>query len=255
MGIRFISELHKKVHNDELFSKDKHNGYAFGIYFSAYQASKLGFKSITCIEIGVAGGNGLVAMEKISSLVKDEFNIDIKLIGMDTGEGMPKPESYKDLPYTWREGQYVLEKDDLQDKLSNSKLVLGNVKSTVETLSEIIDFQKSPIGFISFDVDYYSSTRDALKILNYETIPRALLLFDDLVSTDIRYISEDIGQMAAIKEFNNSNDDKIRFIEHLGFNRPKNALWTRKIYCLHRYKQYNYNSYIDWNEDKQLKII
>ncbi len=250
----FISELHKKIHNDQLFLKDKHNGYAFGMYFSAYQAFKLGFKSISCIEIGVAGGNGLVAMEKISSLISDEFNIEIKLIGMDTGEGMPKPEGYKDLPYTWREGQYLLEKEELNKKLCSAKLILGNVKHTVKTLPKEIDFESSPISFVSFDVDYYSSTRDALEILKYNTIPRTLLLFDDLVSTDIRYLSEDIGQMAAIKEFNSNNDDKIRFIEHLGFNRPKNALWTRKIYCFHRYSQANYNSYIDWNEDKQLKI-
>ena len=80
---------------------------------------------------------------------------------------MPKPESYKDLPYTWREGQYLLEKDDLKYILRYAKLALGNVKTTVENLSKLVDFQSSPIGFISFDVDYYSSTRDALKILNY----------------------------------------------------------------------------------------
>ena len=249
-----MSELHKKVHNDELFNKDKHNGYAFGVYFAAYQAKQLGFNSMTGVEIGVAGGNGLVALEDIAQLVRDEFSIQINLIGMDTGEGMPAPESFKDLPYTWRKGQYKMDQLELKSKLKTANLIIGNVRETVNSIDSYVDFQKSPLGFISFDVDYYSSTRDALSILQFDTIPRAILFFDDVVSTDLRYMCPDIGQLAAINEFNEKNQDKIRFIDHLGYNRPKNALWTRKIYCLQRYSQDNYNLYIDWSADKQLKL-
>ena len=254
--MNFISDLHEQVHNDKLFSIDKHNGYAFGLFFSAYQAKSLGHRSITCVEIGVAGGNGLLALEEIAFKVSEDLDIKVQLLGLDTGEGMPAPLDYRDLPYTWRQGQYKIDLNVLQSKLSLSKLVIGNVSDTIPDLLKSYDFQNSPLAFVSFDVDYYSSTRDALLILQAPSIPRTILFFDDLVSTDLRYISEDVGQLAAINDFNAlSKESKIRFIEHLGFNRPNNALWTRKIYCHHNYTHPLYNSYIDWNTDKQLRLI
>jgi len=69
----------------------------------------------------------------------------------------------------------------LESRLTRAKLRLGLVKDTV---SDFIADKPAPVAFISVDLDYYSSTVDALRLLD---APEALLLprvhcyFDDIM--------------------------------------------------------------------------
>ncbi len=51
----------------------------------------------------------------------------------------------------------------LPSTLHRSELVIGDVKETPSPAHAVW-----PIGFISFDLDYYSSTRDAFRIFEGE---------------------------------------------------------------------------------------
>jgi hypothetical protein len=83
--------------------------YGYGVYQAALLASQLKIPRITAIEFGVAGGRGLVALEKISSEVEKALGVGIDVIGFDTGESMPEAADYRDLPHVWGRGFYKMD--------------------------------------------------------------------------------------------------------------------------------------------------
>src|SRR4051794_34328749 len=72
--------------------------YAYGIHSAAKLARALGLDRITAVEFGVAGGNGLVSMERIAESVGGHVGVEVAVMGFDAGSGMPAPEDYRDLP-------------------------------------------------------------------------------------------------------------------------------------------------------------
>ena len=66
---------------------------------SVIEAKKLNYDEITFIELGVAGGNGIVALEKYKTKIQKIYNIKIKIFGFDYGEGLPNSENTFDLKY------------------------------------------------------------------------------------------------------------------------------------------------------------
>ncbi len=59
------------------------------LYESAREASKLGYKELSVLELGVAGGNGIIALENYKKNIENAFNMKISVFGFDTGTGMP----------------------------------------------------------------------------------------------------------------------------------------------------------------------
>ena len=80
--------------------------YAYGIYSAADLARRLKIPAISVIEFGVAGGRGLIAMEKIGREIARHIGVRISCYGFDGGRGMPAPQDYRDIPYVWGEGFY-----------------------------------------------------------------------------------------------------------------------------------------------------
>ncbi|MBZ5626492.1 MAG: hypothetical protein LAQ69_48590 [Acidobacteriia bacterium] len=78
--------------------------YAYGCYSAAQLARRLGLNGITVMELGVAGGRGLLALEEIAGAVAGAVGIQIDVVGFDSGEGMPAPVDYRDLPHVWGQG-------------------------------------------------------------------------------------------------------------------------------------------------------
>ncbi len=149
---------------------------------AAKLARKLGHQRISSIEFGVAGGNGLIAMEYHAEAVKAETGVEVAVYGFDTGKGMPPPQDYRDLPYLFQPGYFAMDVPKLRARLKFAKLVLGAVEDTLREFAEREN--PPPIGFISFDLDYYSSTVTALKILEIDRrylLPRVACYFDDMV--------------------------------------------------------------------------
>tara|TARA_R110002072_G_scaffold89232_4_gene199967 strand:- start:95918 stop:96472 length:555 start_codon:yes stop_codon:yes gene_type:complete len=141
-------------------------------------------------------------LEKICDYLEARHPIKFDIYGFDTGKGLPQPTDYRDTPWKWTDGWYDMDVDALKKKLRRSTLVLGDVK---ETVSKFLTEIPSPLGAVIFDLDYYSSTAQALKIFESDPqkcLPRILCYMDDIGSID------DVGVLRAIAEYNEENADK-----------------------------------------------
>ena len=82
-----------------------HPHYGYCVYSAAALAKKLGYRRISVLEFGVAGGNGLVNLEYHMQEISELLAIDIDIYGFDTGEGLPELLGYRDLPYHYLTGE------------------------------------------------------------------------------------------------------------------------------------------------------
>ncbi len=225
--------------------------YAFGIHEAALRAKHIGLKNITVIEFGVANGRGLIAMSKYALLIQKEYGINISVIGFDSGEGMPKHEGYKDHPELYIAGDFPMQDAETLKNIlpTNTKLIIVNLNS--EDWTKYIS-KDAPIGFISIDVDYYSSTSNILKYLHTINIDKivhnSLFYFDDVALDNHNSYQ---GELLAIEEFNkNSVHRKFDFVYYRlkQKQRLNQEAWLWQMYQLHclehsiRNKEYRSNS-------------
>ena len=83
--------------------------YAYGIHRAIDAADRLGFKEVTVIEFGVAGGNGLLALERHAEYLGKKRNFKVNVVGFDSGTGLPSSLDYRDQPYRWSGGFYGMD--------------------------------------------------------------------------------------------------------------------------------------------------
>ena len=208
--------------------------YLVGVLQAADSAKSAGVARIAVVEFGVAGGNGLLALQRISEDVEKATGVQITVYGFDSGSGLPEPcGDYRDHPDHWAEGDYAMDYSRLESHLtSRTKLILGDVKNTVP---EFVDGQDAPLGFVAMDLDLYSSTRDALRILalpKKRMLRRTYMYFDDVSHHSSHRFA---GELLAIDEFNEKEKDvKIDRWRNLGTGRPFfERSWIQKMYVAH----------------------
>lgn len=212
--------------------------YAYGVYTAAALAARLRIPAISVIEFGVAGGRGLLALEDIAKEVSRALGVNIAVYGFDTGKGMPAPVDYRDLPHAWGQGFYEMDQAALKASLKQANLILGDVASTLPGFLRTQDL--APVGFVAFDLDYYSSTKAALRLFEggpESHLPRVFCYFDDIMWPDIACHNEYMGELCAIREFNAEHMNlKITPIHMFSHTRPHPAPWNEQIYVLHDYQ-------------------
>ncbi len=227
--------------------------YAYICFHAAKLGKKLGYKKISVIEYGVAGGQGLLILEDHILEIEKYFNIEIDIYGFDTGEGLPEPVDYRDLPYHWKKGFYSMNQKNLRDKLKKSKLIIGNIDET--SLNFFKDHNPSPIGAVIHDFDFYSSTKTALKMMNDNErffLPRVFSYFDDTIGNELELYNDYTGERLAINEFNKINNNiKICTPYHLRALKPE--VWHYQIWICHFFKHSKYNDFVS-NEVQKLEI-
>jgi hypothetical protein len=125
------------------------------MYESCIEAKKLGYNEVSILELGVAGGNGIIALEKYKNKIEKFLNIKITIYGFDSGEGMPQTKLYQDLKYIWKPGFFKVNRKLLEDKIK-SKIFYWNIENTVD---QFLNCTPKNISAIFFDLDYYSSTK------------------------------------------------------------------------------------------------
>ena len=226
--------------------------YAYCIYHSSILAKRLGHKSVSFVEFGVAGGNGLVFMEKFANRVKKKLDINVEIYGFDLGNGLTKPKDYRDLQYWFEEGFYKMDQEKLKKRLSYSKLIIGDVNITLEKFFE--KYSPSPIGAIFHDLDYYHSTLNSFKIFDNEDkyyLPRIFNYFDDILGTELEMYNEFTGELLAINNYNlNSSSKKIVLNRNLITS--NNEKWRNQIYYFHNFEHEDYNKFIGEKEQEFL---
>lgn len=216
--------------------------YAYGVYCAAQLATRLEIKRISVLECGVAGGNGLLALEKIAAEAGAHFGIEIDVVGFDTGDGMPDPVDYRDLPHVWNSGFYRMDVDKLRQRLSRAQLMLGDIEQTAATWLNGADI--APIGFVAFDLDYYSSTVKAMQLFEGAAsthLPRVHCYFDDIAGPEFACMNEHVGELLAIDEFNARHPSrKICQIRNLRCARQRDENWYAQMYAFHDFGHSRY---------------
>lgn len=213
------------------------NPYAFGLneafLFASQNKNKLNIERLIICEFGVASGAGLLNLCKISKKLAEYYSIPCEIIGFDTGIGMPDAIDYRDHPEKYRGGDFVpINVERLSQSLpENCKIYYGSIKDTLATFLDNLK-QGDKLGFISIDVDYYSSTVESLGVLATKSenkLPKMPIYFDDVNNVDH---NEFCGELLAINEFNQHNSKlKISKMNQIRDWRVfKNALYLEQMY-------------------------
>jgi hypothetical protein len=200
---------------------------------------------MSVLEFGCGGGRGLLNAEMHISEIEKLFPVSIELYGFDTGAGMPTPKDYRDMPHYFRSGLYEMKKRDLEKKLERAKLVIGDVRDTCSTF--LTKYRPAPVGCVFHDLDFYSSTQDALRLLEDDAgylLPRIFMYFDDIMGDAVWLCNDFTGERLAIREFNERNGaKKIDVLHFLAEVYPYEG-WTRQIYAFHDFEHPRYNDFV-----------
>lgn len=209
--------------------------HAFGLLNAADQAKTRGFTEITIIEFGVANGAGLMNLIAVADKVTKATGIKIHIYGFDTGEGMPEPVDYRDHPEYYNTGDFPMNKALLEEKIKGkAKIIYGSIKENIAEFKKNIP-PKAPIGFVSIDVDYYSSTKDVLELFKAEAtcfLPLTYVYLDDIF---MPHHNEKCGELLVVAEFNQA-EPKRELSYHRFFENQrifKNANWVKQLYYFH----------------------
>jgi hypothetical protein len=174
--------------------------YALSLAHGVQQAIHCGYDKIVAIELGVAKGNGLLELCQAAHVFRELFGMDIQVYGLDTGVGLPVVADYRDYPELWTAGDFHMEDPAiLRQKLPPfAELILGDVGDTVVTVLNKIGDAK--IGFVAIDLDYYSSTKRAMRLFTdpnpEKYLPALPVYFDDIDS--LLTLNEWCGEAAVI---------------------------------------------------------
>jgi hypothetical protein len=216
--------------------------YVWGALLAAHTANALGHPSFTAIEFGVAGGNGLLALECAAAAAGELLGVQPEVYGFDTGTGMPAPVDHRDVPWTIAEGWFELDEPRLRTRLTSAQLVLGPV---AETVPEWLSSEHSPIAFAAFDLDYYTATVDAFAIFDAPAerlLPRVVCYFDDVFGLGW---SDFAGERAAIADFNAGHEQrKIGKVHGLRYDLPEAQRplpWHEQMYLAHLFEHPDYS--------------
>jgi hypothetical protein len=216
--------------------------YLFGLLCATRTARAIGAQQFTAIEFGVAGGNGLIAMEQHAALVEEHFGIAVQVVGFDNSSGLPQRTDPRDCPFALQAGDFPMDEPKLRARLKRAELRLGDVADTVPSF--MLD-RFAPIGFVANDLDLYTSTRDSFKIFDVNhalLLPRVTLYFDDLLSYPYTTAT---GEWAAIHEFNSRSENvqigQVYGLKHTLGSDYRLANWTDLIFVLHFFHHPAYN--------------
>ena len=226
-----FGSLRTKIDFD-LINRPQH---AYSLLKCADRAVRLGLRSVTVIEFGVAAGTGLMNIAEIAEKISLLTGVSFDIVGFDTGKGMPSPNDYRDHPDLYQEGDFAIDVKLVRENLpTNVELIVGELADTLPEFMKRLSPQ-SPLAFVSIDVDYYSSTRSALEVFKGQSdcyLPWVVVYVDDLEDESHNTYC---GELLALREFN--HETALRKIEKHPFLRSyrllKNARWIDHIFTLH----------------------
>jgi hypothetical protein len=229
--VALVGTVRAKVAFDVLVRQQ----HAYGLLHAADLARSRGIGSVTVVELGVGSGTGLLNLCELSALVSRATGIRFELAGFDSGSGMPPPRDYRDHPELYKAGWFPMDRTQLAAALPpNAELIIGDLNDTIDTFVSSLR-PDAPLGFVTLDVDFYSSSVAALRLFSGEPdhyFPYVPMYVDDLhLPTHSKYA----GELLAITEFNEAHEHrKIEPDRILAYNRVfKNAEWLAHMFKLH----------------------
>jgi len=215
-------------------------------------ATRLNYPRLSAIEFGCGGGNGLLNAEMHISELEKIFPVKFELYGFDSGEGLPSPKDYRDFSHYFKSGNFKMDVRQLHSRLNRAKLIIGNVKDTCSSFFS--EHNAAPVGCIFHDLDFYSSTKDALTLFEADRrcfLPRVFMYFDDTIGDNTWLVNEFAGELLAIDEFNRDH----RF-QKIAANRAMRHMysdqwWGHQIYVYHDFEHPTYNNFV---ADEEVRV-
>src|SRR4051794_26317106 len=100
--------------------------YLWPLLHAAHAARALDLPRIAALEFGVAGGNGLLALERAAAAATELSGTEVEIFGFDSGAGMPAPVDHRDAPWLIEPTYFAMDETALRARLNGAQLVLGN---------------------------------------------------------------------------------------------------------------------------------
>lgn len=210
--------------------------YTYGMLRAADVARFFGLSAVTVCEFGVATGRGVKNMIEVAGRIQAETGVRFRIVGFDTGAGLPTLEGPKDHPEMWSGGDFAMgDPEKLRAELGGkAELILGDIKDTIKGFRETLT-PDCPLGFVSIDVDIYTGTVAALRVLEgppERYLPAISFYFDDVGS----YFNNDVcGELGAINEHNRDHPGRPINVDRSlpGRRVDPVAPWYRSMYVGH----------------------
>jgi hypothetical protein len=214
-----------------MFELSARPSYLLGLAEAVNQAKRQGVGRISAIEFGVAGGNGLVILQNEARAIAKETGVAIDVYGFDATALPAGTGDFRDHPDLWQPGDFQMDVAALKARLfSTTTLLLGEV---ADTMAKFKAMNPAPLGFISFDLDYYSSTADAMRVFDLVPMLRNVpLYFDDIEFAENHRWG---GEFLAIEEFNDAHPAK-KIDRWYGVRKSKafpERVYFEKMYVAH----------------------
>ena len=177
--------------------------FAWGVLSAAMLAAVLGVEEICALELGVAGGACLLGLEAAAADAQYLLGVKLRVVGFDAASERGPP---------------------------TDRVRRGPIS---ETIPEFLRSEPPPIGFVSFELDDYSSTMDGLGLL--EASPDRLLpqVFCCLTGT-LRPPLTELGARAAIDAFNTGHElrklSPLRDVKHSLPRSESRRPWPERLY-------------------------
>lgn len=210
--------------------------YAFGLLSAADLAKSEGIRRIFAVELGVAEGAGLINMGLIAARVAAATGVAINVIGIDGGAGLPQPADFRDHPERFAAGDFPMPDPGLLRRQlpGGVELLVGDLEASVLHLRRRLS-PEAPLGFVALDLDFYSSTVQALALLGGPPDHYLAAFPTYLDDIDGPFTNPWCGELAAVGAFNEAQPcRKIAPWAGLRAERLcKNALWIEKMYLTH----------------------
>lgn len=175
-----------------------------------------------------------MALERAASKIERALGVGIDVYGFDTGRGLPRRTSPLDMPNLYREGDYSMDIEALREELRDANLVLGLVEDSVP---EFVASGPAPVGFASFDLDFYSSTVHALRLFEVAAdvvLRRVHCYFDDIMALTCGDCG---GERLAPSEFNAKHTTRkisqIYGLEHCLPFKYADRIWVEMMFMVH----------------------
>jgi hypothetical protein len=201
----WFAELHRQLRRGEL-TLGRYN-YSAALALGVQVAINSGVESIAAVEMGVAGGDGLLALCSAASHFREALGFDVRVYGFDNATGLPPLVGHRDHPELWRQGEFLMRDEaSLRAKLPDfAELFIGDVAETIDAFRAVL--VRHPLGFVAIDVDLYSSTTSCFRMLEWEAecyLPAVPFYFDDMV--DYITYNDWCGEQLAVAEFNAAHE-------------------------------------------------
>lgn len=202
--LEFCRDYARKIRTQQLRLGRWH--YALAMAHGVREAIHCGYGRMTAVELGVWVGTGLLELCRIADYLGNALGVEINVVGFDRAEGLPELNGYMDHPELWHGGAFKMpDPAVLRGKLPPfAKLIIGDISETIPQFES--ELAECPLGFVAFDVDLYTSTKQALRILKFA--PESYLPAVPAIMDDSHYVlthSDWCGEAAAVREFNEVN--------------------------------------------------